>query len=138
MEFQRVQLGDEVSISFQTYDSSGNPVAPDSPPTLRVYAENGTNVYNKSFPPKDNGFVTGLFGHFVRLGAEYSEQVYSWRAGYEVSSVAGVASGFFEVMPGGHADGAVIAMHWFESPAGSAIVYQTDSGKVKHGRNPRI
>jgi hypothetical protein len=137
MEYQRVQLGDEVPIAFQVYDASGNPAAPDAAPTVKVYSENGTKVYDKSFPPKDIGFVSGLFGHFVRLGMEFSAQVYSWRASYTVGGVDGVASGCFGVMPGGHADGAVIAMHWCENSAGNAIVYQTDSGKVKHGRNPR-
>ncbi len=133
----RWRLGDEASIAFQVRNASGTVSSPDAAPTVRVYNSSGTKVAQFTVPPKDREDATGWFGHFVRLGSEFSSGLYSWRASWEVSSVAGVASGMFRVIGGGSAAGTVIAMQWFANATGKQIVWQTDSGEVRRGKTPR-
>lgn len=138
MSYQRAQLGDEIPIAFQCVDASGVPVEPDAAPTLKVYDESSTKVYDATIPPKDRQRATGLFGHFVRLGSSFTDgQLYSWRATWASGVFNGVRDGRFHVNAGGDADGAVIAMTYVEFPGADRIIYQTDAGLVKQGKNPR-
>lgn len=135
----RVQLGDEVILGIQCYDSSGNPVAPDAAPTLSIYDSSGSAVLkDKTFPPRDQQNATGLFEHFVRLGADYSTGFYSVFYKWSSSAFNGRESDWFEIMEGGPREGAVIAMHFFETPGADFLVQQLDSGQIKRGKNPKI
>lgn len=138
MSYQRAQLGDELPIAFQCKNASGVPVEPDAAPTVKVYDESSTKVYDETIPPKDRKRATGFFGHFIRLGSLFTEgQLYIWRATWTTGVFDGVAEGYFHVNAGGDADGAVIAMSYVEFPGAVRIVYQTDAGLVKQGKNPR-
>ena len=138
MSYQRAELGQELPITFQCVNSSDLPVEPDAAPVVKVYNESSVKVYDAAVPPKDRQRATGLFGHFIRLGSKFAAgQLYVWRATWAVSAFTGVAEGYFQVNAGGSADGAVIAMTYVEFAGANRIVYQTDAGLVKQGKNPR-
>lgn len=137
----RYQLGDEVLIGVQCTDESGNPAAPDAAPTMTIYADDGSKpVENKAIPPKDRAESTGLFEHFVRLGSDFAAGAYSvlykWATGD--GDFHGQAVDHFEILPGGHVDGTVLGLHYFDAGHAQFLVQQTDAGLIKAGKNPRV
>jgi hypothetical protein len=137
----RYQLGDEALVGVQCTDADGNPAAPDAAPTMTVYSAAGAKpVENKAIPPKDRSNATGLFEHFIRLGSDFAEGVYT--ALYKWTTGGGAFSGravdTFEVLPGGHVDGTVLGLHYYDAGHAQFLVQQTDAGLLKAGKNPRV
>ena len=134
----RNQLGDEVGILVQCYDASGNPVDPDDAPEVSVYASDDSEpVPPFKIPSQDYYQTTGLFQGFLWLGSNFSAGHYTVRIQWTTGAFTGVASQIFEVLPGGHADGAITSMHAIESGKDEIVVYGMDSGVIKEGKNPR-
>lgn len=133
----RWRLGDEAEFAFQVRNASLTVSSPDAAPTLKVYDSAGTKVAEVSVPPQDRQGTTGWFAHFIRLGSQFATGFYSWRASWQVSSVAGVASGMFEIIGGGDPSGAVLSLLFTEGASGNQIVWQTDAGEVRRGRSPQ-
>lgn len=137
----RYQLGDEARIGVQCTDSGGTPAAPDAAPTITVYSSSGAKIVeNKAIPPKDRARATGFFEHFVRLGSDFAAGfytvLYKWATGG--GAFNGRAVDHFEILPGGSADGTVLALHYFDAGHAQFLVQQTDAGLVKAGKNPRV
>lgn len=135
------QLGDELQLSVQCRDAAGDPAWPDEAPTVTIYdADDNVVVEAMKIPPKDSGRRVGYFHHFIRLGRTFDAGWYTvlleWSA--DGGAYHGVVDGHFEVLPGGDPDGAVIAMHYFQTPRDDYLVWQTDAGALKRGRNPRV
>ncbi|MBA4019201.1 MAG: hypothetical protein C0483_18705 [Pirellula sp.] len=135
------QLGYEAPIGIQCTDADLNPAAPDAAPTVTIYAADGSKpLENKAIPPKDRAQATGLFEHFVRLGSDFATGVYSVL--YKWTTDGGAFTGryvdYFEVLPGGHVDGTVLGLHYFDAGHAQFLVQQTDAGLIKAGKNPRV
>jgi hypothetical protein len=134
----RYRLGEEPLFTVLCVNNSGVPVEPDTAPTLRLYASDGTAVTTKTLPAIDRYARTGLFGLRLYLGADFALGQYLVLYQYSVSATAKGAWDRFEVVGGGHKDGAVLAMAYFHRPNADFIVQQLTSGKIQRGRNPRV
>lgn len=133
----RRALGQYLTLSVRTLNSSGEPVAPDACPLLDVWTAAGVKVRSLRIPIEDAGAVTGYFSYRLHLGPLFATgqyiAVYHWKA----SSHSGMEVDQFEVLPG-HGEGAVIAATEYVRPHARFLVHQLDSGKLKRGRNPRV
>ena len=135
MYFGRVENGQEVRLHVQCRDNSDIQVDPDNCPILEIWSQGAKKVYNVMMFPEDSnvpGFFT-LPWYLQGFSAGTCQVVMRWKKG----SFYGVAIGYFEVIPGGHDEGAVIAMTYFDTPQGRFMVHQTDAGITKMGKNPQ-
>ena len=134
----RYQLGDEAVIGVQCRNGSDAPVAPDAAPTVRIYDASGNKVAQFDIPPKDEARSLGLFEHFIRLSADFTEGVYSVVYSWSASGYTGGDVDWLEVLPGGDEAGTVISMTYFETANAGHVVQQLDSGRIKAGKNPYV
>lgn len=135
----RYPLGVEIPLGVLCVNASGTPIAPTEAPLLEVYSDAAASpVVVKRIPPLERAAVTGLFQYPLFLGGAFSAghhtAVYRWRNG----GTQFHSSDTFQVIAGGHEDGAVISLFWYEQPGSRFLVQQLDSGKLVRGRNPRV
>ena len=131
----RHQIGTELRIPLLFVDADDEPVAPDSAPTVEIWT-GGVKVVSDLMVPIDREILTGLFGCllFLRsLDVGLYQAIKRWTSG----SYFGVEIDYFEIIPGGHDDGSVIAMYYFDTPTARFLVHQLDSGRLKPGKNPK-
>jgi hypothetical protein len=133
----RYQLGQFVPLAVRTVNGSDVAGLPDDAPAALVYSDSG-KVLTQLLPIKDRFAVTGFFFHRLPLGAAFAAGrhwvLYQWlRSGTHFAE-----SDVFEIGDGGHADGAVLALHHYRRPNAEFVVQQLDSGKLVRGRNPRL
>jgi hypothetical protein len=133
----RFQLGFEVPLGVLCVNGSDTPVAPTAAPLMEVYSASAL-VLSKRIPPLDRAAVTGLFQYGLFLGPLFSTGahtvVYHWASG----GTSYASADTFEIIPGGHQDGAVISLYFYERPGARFLVQQLDAGKLVRGRNPRV
>lgn len=135
----RYQLGDYVPIEVHLTNASGVVTAPttatDRAPIASVY-KGSAKV--DSFPISPHTPDLKLFRKHLRLSSSYA-------AGQYVVAVLWVNGGggfyghdefFFEVVPGGASDGAIIALAEYQRPDSINVLWQEDGGKIKNGKNP--
>jgi hypothetical protein len=134
----RYQLGEEIPLSVLCVDADGAPANPSVAPHMDIYRGATQVLAGKLLPQLDPGGATGLFGLRLFLGADFSEGRHTVVYRYLTGSYLGQQTEEFEVVAGGHRDGAVLAMHWYERPHARFVVQQLDSGKLVKGRNPRV
>lgn len=136
MYFGRYENGQEVRLHVQCRDTTGQQVAPSNIPHLDIFSNGSKIAANVPMFPEDTK-VTGLFvcPYFLQSFSPGTCQVvFRWPVGFTTSLVA---VGYFEVVPGGNDDGAVISMFYFETPQGRYLLQQTDAGIIKQGKNPQ-
>lgn len=132
------QLGDLLPLSVLTADADGATALPDAAPEATLFNPDGTVALTLSLPPVDPSAAPGLFGHSFHMDGRLAEGPGRVRYSWAVSGVPRSREGFYEVVAGGHADGAVIAGFAYHRPHGEFIVMETDSSKLKRGRNPAV
>jgi hypothetical protein len=132
----RFQLGQIVPLLLVTKNAAGTPTVPNAPPTIKVWAPNGTEVLGAAIPMIDRYVQTGIFQGRVFLSALFAAGLYVVTYYYQVGSYQGLATDNFEIMPGGDPDGNVMAMYFYRQPQADFIVQSLDSGKIVQGRNP--
>lgn len=139
MYLGRFQLGTRVPFRLQCLDGEGGSNAlPDNPPWCKVWNSSGSLVASFEMPVSDRYSQTGLFLTELFLGRDYSAGQYSVTYSYRNSTYHGRQQDTFEVIAGGHADGAVVAMHFYVLPHATYVVQQLESGKIVQGRNPKV
>lgn len=134
------QLGDFVPITLISVDSNGAPAWPTSTPTVKTFVATDLTTAVETIRPaaRDPLRQTGLFFYALRLGSSYSAtNVYIVSKRWVISGTTYGEDEMFKVVPGGDADGAVIGATFVRRPEASSVVYVTDVGKLKVGRNPR-
>ena len=134
----RRQVGEEIPLTVLTVNAAGTPSFPAAAPHLDIYSSTAKVVEGQLLPVMDRTGVTGLFGHRMRLGGEFSPGRYSVVYRWKVGDYYGQSTDTFEVVAGGHGDGTVIAAHWYERPHADFLVLQLDSGKLVRGKNPTV
>ena len=137
----RFQQGQEIPLSIQCVNATGGPDDPQELPRVSVYRDGASPslIQTLVMAADLRGVVTGFF----RLGL-YLNNLYGTAGRYltlvkweDSDGVAHCRGGSFMLLPGGSADGAVIAAKYVERPDASYLLYQTDAGRLIRGRNPR-
>jgi len=132
----RCQHGEEITLGVLCTDGAGAPVYPDAAPTLDVFGPEGQPVAGQRLPAVDRAAAVGLFQLGLFLGPAFApgrhRAVYRWSAG----GLAGVAEDWFDLLPGGDARGAVIALYAYERPQADYLIRQQDGGAMGANRNP--
>ena len=134
----RYKLGQELILGLMCRDGSGSPVLPDRAPTLDVWVGASHPVSGKAIPVMDRFGATGLFQYPLFLGGDFitgqGTAVYRYQVGGDWLEEEDT----FEITAGGDIDGQVIAMHYYPRPHANFLVWQTTSGNIIKGRNPRL
>lgn len=132
------QLGDRLPGAILCRGSTLLPVAPDLAPTANIYSVSAGPVAQYSLPPADRPGATGLFARAIHLDARFSVGRYAVHYSWLVSGAARASCDVFDILTGGHADGAVIALYPYHCPHAEFLVQQLDSRKLVKGRNPTV
>ena len=137
MHLGRFTAGQFVPLPVHT--RSGNtPYAPPTAPLAAVYNDAGTKVSSFKIPPIDRGAITGMFVGRLRLDASYPIGHYRVAVNFVANSVKQLRVLHFEVVDGGHVDGAVIAMADFPRPHARFLLEKLDSNQRLILKNPRV
>jgi hypothetical protein len=135
----RFRQGDDVSLVLFTKNASGVPTLPADCPQAKVWDPTGALVATFQVPIVDRYVQTGIFQQLLRLGPAYVNLgnyriVYYYLAG----TYHGLHEDTFELVAGGHADGAVNAIYFFNKPWAKFLVFALNGGNLAMGRNPRL
>ena len=134
----RHQLGQTVHLYLQCRNASQVPTLPDDAPWLTVLDSAGASVKTVQMPIQDRRQMTGFFHYPLFLGDGFAAGKYTAQMTYQVSSHTGLEVAELEVTAGGNTDGHVLGMYYYRRPHADFLVYQTESGKIKKGRNPYL
>jgi hypothetical protein len=137
----RYQQGEELPLRVQCVDAAGAPADPAAVPAATVYRDGATPTLLETvaLAAQLRGVEVGVFGRPHFLGPLYAtagphKVLYRWQ---DAGGVAHCLPAYFTLLPGGDADGAVIALAYAERPDARYLIYQTDGGRLVRGRNPR-
>lgn len=134
-------LGEWIPIPLVCRDASGNESNPTAAPTLNIYKANDTPVTgydDVTVPPFAQGERTGYFNKNVFLNSNFSAGRYIALLQYAVSGSNKAELHFFEVVAGGNAKGAYVALFYYPRPHANYIVGQLDDGTLEMRRGPRL
>jgi hypothetical protein len=132
----RVTQGQFLPIPVTTRDG-GTPYAPTAAPLVTIYNSTGTKIALYGMPPVDKGAITGLFVAIIRMNSLYPVGKYRLAVNFTANSVPKLVVGHFEVVDGGHADGAVNSMYFYPRPHSNFLVEKLDSNQRLLLTNPR-
>lgn len=138
MNIGRYQLGTTVSIRLQCLDSDGSPAMPDAVPVIKIWNSSGNLVINAEMPIEDKRIQLGLFRSQIFLDGNFSAGNYSGNTFYVNGSLSVLTPFWFDVIAGGNQAGQALAMAFYHRPHADFIVYQTESGQIRFGANPRV
>jgi hypothetical protein len=134
----RYRLGEYVPLSVTTLaTSAGSATAPTSAPTVTVHRTLSTIVNAKRLPPTRPA-ATGQFSADLFLGSDYAVGTHSANYAWTAGAYNGTAQDTFEVVQGGSVQGPVIAASWMPLPHANYVLYKTDDGTLRKGRNPTV
>lgn len=138
MNYQgRHMLGKRLSLAVRCRDSSGVPALPDQAPVALVYSGSAL-VLSLRLPIRDRQDLTGWFAGSLLLDSRFATGRYRIVYQYAVSGTAGGDTDCFEIVQGGQADGAGLALIYYSRPASDFCLLQADSGRLLRRRNPRL
>lgn len=137
----RFQQGVEIPLLLQCVNAEREADDPLDVPHATVYRDGVPPVLveTRALAATLRGVAAGVFRLPLFLGSSYATAgrhlvVYRW---VDSDGVARCTTGSFVLLPGGSADGAVVGMHHVARPDARYLLYQTDSGRLIRGRNPR-
>lgn len=136
----RFQQGTDVALVLQCTDTSGTPDDPTYIPWVQIRRDPDAALVESFEMPADLRDVeSGLFRKPLFLGSTYSTTgrhvaIFKW---LDSNGVSHVETAHFHVLPGGSADGSIIAMCYSSRPDAAYIVFQCDSGRIIRKPNPR-
>lgn len=137
----RYQQGQEVPLVLQCQTQAGLPDDPAAAPAATVYRDGSppARIETVTLAADLRGVVDGLFRLPLSLDHRYGTAgrylvVFRWVDG---NGYAHQIPGSFTVLPGGSADGSVVALRYVRRPDARYLIWQTDTGRLVRGRNPR-
>ena len=134
----RYQLGSTVGIYLRTVDGSGVPAEPADTPYAIVW-NGSTEVLRAGIAIIEREAVPGYFFKQLFLNSDFAAGNYMVDLRWVMSGgYQGMEQRYFEIVPGGHADGSVVAAYWYNRPHVSCLVHQSESGNLLPGKNPRL
>lgn len=136
----RRQLGQWIDVCVQATEADKTPALPVEPPVVTIRrASDGVSVYNREMPiVEKQGTGIGLFAARVFLGDGFSAGQYNVQIAFTVGSFTDLQLRTFTIVGGGHPNGQVFGMAYFKRPNRANIIYQTESGSLLRGSNPKI
>lgn len=138
MYIGRTTIGTYIPLSVWCRNGSQTPVVPDRAPLVSIYSATA-KIAEFRLPIRDRYVVTGYFqGRLFLGGGLYSTGPYQARFAYAISGTAYTYSQEWEIVAGGHDDGAGLSMHYFKIPTTSFVIYQGEGGRVLRRRNPTV
>lgn len=137
MWLARTQLGTILDVYLQTLNASGVGTMPDEVPLMKVWL-GATLKLSAEMPVFDKTVTIGLFRYQLFLGTGYSVGQYTIGLHYSIAGSSFNESRTFDVIAGGDQHGQVLSMAWLHKPQVDFAVYQTESGEVLAGKNPRL
>jgi hypothetical protein len=138
MYIGRQQSGSWLDVYLQVTDVDGEPAMPDHVPQIKIRNSAGTLVVDQLIPVVDKTVQVGIFCSRLFLGAAFATGMYSVTMLYRSGVKIGIEERVFEIMAGGDAKGTALAMTYYHKPHKDFIVYQTESGTLEKGSNPRV
>lgn len=138
MYLGRYQQGQSVHLFLLTRTPARVPTVPDDVPGFDVYDQAGAKVESGKLPVEDRYVQTGLFHLPLFLGQGYAAGQYRVAYRWAISGTTYQADAGFEITPGGHADGAVLAAFYYRRPHADFVLQQLESGSITKGRNPTV
>ena len=137
----RYPLGMEIPLFLQctTGDLEPRTDTPLTHPTVEVRKDgSAVHTYFGRVPADDQRDQTGVFRGRLMLGAGFETGRYTLTYRWQTSDAYHrVALQSVQIVGGGSADGAIIAMHAAERAEARYLIMQTDAGLLKKGVNPR-
>lgn len=134
-------LGQWVEIPVVCSNTSEVESNPTSAPVLNIYKANATPVTgydDVTMAPFAQGERTGYFNRSVFLNSNFSAGKYIAHIAYTVSGSNKAEVHYFEVVAGGNASGAYIALWYYPRPHAKYIVGQLDTGTLEMRRGPKL
>lgn len=131
----RIQLGQEIVVSFAAVDAAGEAGLPDRPPRMKIFSTS-SRIVSKDIPIMDRYGTTGYFSFRQFLDSNFSVGHYTVVLYYQIDTYDGLLHGTFQIVDGGHADGNIISMCYYSRPHADFCVTHLDSGKIQQRRNP--
>lgn len=135
LDLADAQLGQEIVVAFTAKDGL-TPAWPDAAPQLVLY-NGSTFLVRLEVPADPQNPVDGSFRLNLFLDARFPSA--GSLHGFVQWSVDGVPFSLpvvLRIVPGGDADGTVIAMSYVRRPSVAYILWQTDAGTIFRGTNP--
>jgi len=132
------QLGSLLPLRCRTRNAAGTPLLPSAAPQARIINESGETVQTVSLPLFDQERITAYFHTCVSLAGDFTEQRYTVLYTWLIGETLMASTEEFEVVAGGTADGAGIAMHYFRQESADYVLYQNDGGVLNKLRGPEV
>ena len=133
----KVQLGTYLDFYLQCTDADEVKSMPVYVPFLKVWIASSL-IHAAEMPLLDKTSQVGLFATHLFLGNEFDVGYGTAEMYYQVGGKFGIETRTFEIVPGGHVDGQVLGMFFYQKPAAEFVVYQTEAGTLRKGKNPRV
>lgn len=131
------QQGEWLDVELQCLNTASTPTMPTDVPVLKIWS-GATRIVNAEMPIVDATDQVGVFCFPLFLDARFSAGHYTGDIGYTIGTDFFLKPIYFDVSPGGHYDGQVLATAFYHRPNRDHILYQTESGRIKVGSNPRV
>lgn len=132
----RYQLGRFLPLAIRCRDADGIPVEPDTAPVALVAGPSGA-IDSLRLGIRDRFQLTGYFQTNLRLDSRFTVGNYQVLYTWSIGGTAYSEQDDFEVLPGGHADGAALSLFYVPRPQADYLLLGMDSGKILRRRNPR-
>ena len=111
---------------------------PDATPVAVVSRATGEPALAVPLPGDDRAAGPGLFRTGWMLDGRTPPGDYLIAYRWVADGDSRLAVARFRVLPGGAADGSVVAMYAAVRPARAAVLIQTDTGRLERGLNPEV
>jgi hypothetical protein len=139
----RCQVGEDLWLAVQSIGltrKSSAVARSDAAPVVRVYAESGGRPVRTLVLPIDHssGGSRGVFRGPFRPGGPDVPGHYWAVVLYLVGGLLREAIAAFDVVPGGHRNGAIMTTFHFVQPAGGSFLAHHEAGTVTSGLRPYL
>lgn len=131
------QVGKTLDLYLQCTDADGVKAMPTYVPFIKVWIGSSL-IIAAEMPLVDKNIQVGLFRFPLFLGVGFSAGHGTAEMHYRVGNKIGMELRTFEIVAGGHVSGQVLGSFFYRRPQANFIVYQTESGEIRRGKNPRV
>ncbi len=131
----RKQLGQEMAVTLTAVDADDAPGWPTAAPVVDIW-NGSTLVLSGKAMPKVDGAATGFFRLNLFLNERFSTGYHEAVVRWTLNGFLGVQTQRFEIITGGDARGAIIALFHHEMPQERYLVAQTDGGQLLKLKRP--